>query len=88
MDEKTKELHLKAGLACGVEKVCVNQKINKPKVDYGSFETAFKNAEKLSVKFGREMEPYPCPFCNGWHIGRKMSVEELEELAASIAQLD
>jgi len=25
----------------------------------------------------KELEAYPCAFCEKWHIGRKMSLEEL-----------
>jgi hypothetical protein len=28
-----------------------------------------------------DVEPYPCPFCAQWHIGRVMTIAELEALA-------
>ena len=80
MDNYIKELHLKAGLKCGKEHTC--QSNGKDKVDYKNEETATKVADKMSKKYSKEMEAYPCAFCEGWHIGRKMSVEELEEIAS------
>ena len=32
-----------------------------------------------------DVEPYPCAFCGQWHIGRVMSVEELEAIASRTA---
>lgn len=76
MDEKIKQLHLNAGKICGEEHTC------KGKINYKSEETALKAADSLnkSGKARHEVEPYPCVFCSGWHIGRKMSLKELEEI--------
>lgn len=73
MDTYLQELHKKYALRAGKDRSCGN------KVDYKSYETANKTALKLSVKFKKEMEAYPCPYCDGWHIGRKLSTDELYE---------
>lgn len=73
MDKNIYDLHIKAGLACGESHTCGK------KIDYKSEEVAIKSAEKMSIKYEKEMEAYPCAFCNGWHIGRKMPIEELNE---------
>ncbi len=77
MDEQQAELHklhIIAGLACGEARTCGN------KINYYTIETAIKAAGKVSEKLGKELEAYPCAFCEGWHIGRKMSFKELSEL--------
>lgn len=71
MTEELRQLHLKAGFNCGRELTC------RDKIKYKSEEKADKSAKVLSDKYNKEMEAYPCAFCNGWHIGRKMSMEEL-----------
>lgn len=74
MEQRMIDAHIKAGLAAGQERTCGK------KINYGSEETAAKasNSMNKSGKARHELEPYPCAFCKGWHIGRKMSVEELE----------
>ena len=77
MDPKLIELHQKAGLVCGREHTCGK------KVNYKSEESATKASEGF-MKKGKakyELEAYHCPFCGGWHIGRKMSLAELKSLA-------
>lgn len=76
MEKEIYDLHINAGFICGKEHTCGN------KINYGSEETATKSAEKMSIKYQKEMEAYPCAFCNGWHIGRKMSIEELKSRAS------
>ena len=75
MDKRLVELHTKAGIVCGQQKTCGK------KVRYNTEETATKSAKKLfeSGKSKYELEPYPCPFCTKWHIGRKMAAKELEK---------
>ena len=45
------------------------------KIDFKSFETAEKAAERMNLKKERadyhKLEAYQCSFCGGWHIGRK-----------------
>ena len=64
-------LHLIVGEMCGREKTC-GSKIRLPKES-----TANKIALKMTHKYHREMQGYPCPFCGGWHIGGKMSLRDL-----------
>jgi hypothetical protein len=48
------------------------------KVKYDTEQQAEKSAKRNGKKWGKEMNAYPCYWCNHWHIGRKMSKEELE----------
>jgi hypothetical protein len=45
------------------------------KIDFKSFETAERAAERMNLKKERDnyhkLEAYQCSFCGGWHIGRK-----------------
>ena len=41
------------------------------KVRYGHQETAERVARHLASK-GRSLEPYPCPYCDGWHWGHRL----------------
>lgn len=75
MNKELHDLHLEVGRICGEDNTCRNN--DKPKQNYGSEENARKIAIKMSAKFGRDLEEYPCAFCNGWHIGRRMSENEL-----------
>jgi|3_EtaG_2_1085321.scaffolds.fasta_scaffold04441_3 hypothetical protein len=72
MDNKTKQLHLNAARKAGIANSCTE------KIDYKNFETALKSSILMSGKYKKPLEPYPCPFCEGWHIGREMSRKELE----------
>lgn len=74
MDEKTKKLHLEAGKKAGVEATC------GLKIKYSTEEKAEKAASKMNKKSStrKELEAYPCCFCEKFHIGRKMSSEELQ----------
>lgn len=71
MDKELHKLHLEVGKVCGEEKTCGK------KIDYKSEETAEKAASSMMKKGSKDLEPYPCPFCKGWHIGRLMNKEEL-----------
>lgn len=42
----------------------------KPKVSYGSKETAIKVAKKMMEKRGYYYSNYKCIFCDGYHLGR------------------
>lgn len=73
MEESIRKLRLKAGEKAGRERTCGN------KVKY-SEASATKAAKKMNTKPStrKELEAYPCFFCGQWHVGRKMSKEELE----------
>jgi hypothetical protein len=77
MEKYIYDLHINAGKLCGIELTCFNKKGNK-KIDYETEELAVASAIAMSKEYKKEMEAYPCAFCGGWHIGRKMSIEELE----------
>ena len=81
MDREIYLSHIKAGYVCGKEHTCGK------KIDYKNSEKSGLTAEKLSIKYNKEMEAYPCVFCHGWHIGRKMSTEELQDLSTQFDQL-
>jgi hypothetical protein len=72
MDTETINLHLRAGKVSGQEHTC------GVKIKY-SEKSAIKAATKMNAKetTRKELEAYPCFFCKMWHIGRKMSKEEL-----------
>jgi len=73
MEKELYDLHLNAGQKSGIERTCGK------KVKYNTEETAIKSTEAMNKKPGtrRELEPYPCYFCQKWHIGGRMSVEVL-----------
>lgn len=73
MEDCIKQLHLKAGEKAGKDRTCGN------KISYSSEESALKASAKMNTKptTRNVLEPYPCYFCGKWHIGRKMSEEEL-----------
>lgn len=79
MDPHVHDLHIRAGTRAGRERTCGK------KVDYRSEESAEKAAARMNAKptTRNTLEPYPCAFCHGWHVGRAMSLEELESHAAA-----
>ena len=67
MEESLIQQHLSIGKECGQERTCGK------KIDYKSEATATKSADQMNKKNNNKvLEPYPCYFCKGWHIGRKM----------------
>lgn len=66
-------MHFQAGLAYGREATCGK------KIDYRSEETAAKAAEHMMAKGSKELEAYPCAWCDGWHIGRSMTSKERQQ---------
>lgn len=83
MEEEIKQLHLRVGAMMNPARACGK------KVDYRSEETATKAAEAMNSRETRthELEPYPCAHCGGWHIGRKMPIEELRSYEAEAVSL-
>jgi hypothetical protein len=71
MDAETRQQHLDAGQRAGQERTCGT------KIDYRSEPSAERAAAAMMAKGSKELEAYPCFFCAGWHIGRKMSGDEL-----------
>ena len=73
MDNEIIQLHLAAAKKAGQEKSCGK------KQNHVTYENAYKASLSLngSGKARHQVEPYPCPFCSGWHIGRVMTKQEL-----------
>lgn len=74
MDLLERKMHLAAGEAYGREATCGPPE--KPKVDYKSEDSAAQAAVKLSGKYNRDLEGYPCFWCGGWHVGRALTMKE------------
>jgi hypothetical protein len=75
MDKEIFDLHINAGRKAGQERTCGK------KVAYPTEESALRAAEAMNRKptTRKKLEGYPCAFCQKWHIGREMSLEELRE---------
>lgn len=70
-------LHVAAGLRAGRDRTCAK------KIAYSSEDSATDAANAMNIKptTRNVLEAYPCAFCKTWHIGRKMSDEELHAIA-------
>ena len=66
-------VHYRAGAHYGRESACGN------KINYVSISTGERAASKMSVTYNKDMEAYPCVWCGGVHIGRKMTEDEKTE---------
>lgn len=79
MDQELFALHVNAGLKAGRDSTCGK------KVAYSSEESAARAAAEMNGKPStrKPLEHYPCAFCRLWHIGRKMSLEELRSYVDS-----
>lgn len=75
MDEETKQLHIAAGRHYGWKAT------HGTKINYKSEESGQRACVAMMAKGAKELEAYPCAFCDGWHIGRKMTEEELNAFA-------
>lgn len=62
--------HINAGVFYGEYRTC-GSKINRR-----TEESAVEQAARESLRLKKDMEAYPCAFCDGWHIGRTMTQEE------------
>lgn len=76
MNRETQDFHLYVGKAYGRDSTCGPP--DKPKIDYKGFERARSVALVLTAKFGSPLEPYPCYWCDGWHVGRALTIEEID----------
>jgi hypothetical protein len=81
VDQRLHDLHLRAGQLSGREKTCGR------KTPYASEGLALAAAEAHNRWQERkhDVEPYPCAFCQQWHIGGIMPLSLLEAMAASTA---
>ena len=77
MNEQLYQLHLKVAQKVGESRSCGKKTcfLNEEKVQ--------RAADAHNIWEGRQhdVEAYPCPFCNQWHIGRVMSMEILQVIA-------
>lgn len=73
MDDELRELHINAGRVAGEERTCGK------KIRYPTEESAMRAATGMNNKPStrKPLEAYPCAFCEQWHIGRAMSLDEL-----------
>jgi len=74
-------LYVAAGLRRGSAVTC------DTKIAYSSEESAVRDAFAMNMKPGMQivLVPYPCAYCEKWHVGQKMSEAELR--AAAFAPL-
>lgn len=81
MEAEIARLHLLAGRACGEKATCGN------KIRHPDEVAAQKHATALMRKGNARhpVEPYPCCWCDNWHVGREMSIEELKEVCNELA---
>ena len=67
--------HLAVGALMNRDFVCGG------KIDYKSPESATRAAVAMNKKTDRPgyhvLEPYPCAYCGGWHVGRQMLKAEI-----------
>jgi hypothetical protein len=42
----------------------------RPKVRFRTREEANRSSLRLRLEEGADLDPYLCPFCDGWHLGR------------------
>jgi hypothetical protein len=77
MERALFDLHIAAGRKAGLERTCGK------KVAYKAEESAERVAVEMNAKPStrKPLEGYPCAFCGNWHVGRKMSLEELRSYA-------
>lgn len=78
MDTETYQMHLVAGRTYGPDSACTG------KIDLKSEATAVRVAEQMSVKYCRDMEGYPCTWCGGWHVGRALTIAEIERFTSVV----
>jgi hypothetical protein len=68
MEKEIYDLHLQSGKIAGEAKTC--GKKNKYPTEEGAIKAA--NSHNKWEKRWHDVEPYPCAFCNQWHIGNIM----------------
>ncbi len=43
----------------------------QPKARFASPEDANRSSLRLRLEEGADLDPYPCSFCDGWHLGNR-----------------
>lgn len=76
-DGKMIELSLKVGEYLGREKSC------EGKVRHRSRKKAWETVLAINASSYRKhkVHAYPCFWCGGWHVGRKLKLKNLEAMA-------
>jgi len=84
MDERLVAMHLRAGEAYGREATC--GPAVKPKVKHINEDVATRAAASLNRQTAKthDVEPYPCFWCGSWHVGRAMTLEEVERYSMPV----
>ncbi|KKR00235.1 MAG: hypothetical protein UT24_C0015G0043 [Candidatus Woesebacteria bacterium GW2011_GWB1_39_12] len=79
MEKKLFKLHFRAAKFLGSEKVCRN------KIKHPTEEKALRAMMHHNEWDGREhdVEIYPCPFCNQWHLGGIWPTDNIEKFLKS-----
>lgn len=81
------EQHLLAGKLYGEDATCGGIE-KKKKIDYKSYASASKAAMAMMRKGAKDLESYPCYWCDGWHIGRVIQYEEYQALIRELHKED
>jgi hypothetical protein len=42
-----------------------------PKSRFATQEEANRASLRLRLEEGADLDPYPCPYCGGWHLGNR-----------------
>jgi hypothetical protein len=79
MTQTEVRMHLAAGKAYGRDATCGSEE--KPKQKYTTCDGAARAAVRMSERYGKDMEHYPCYWCDRWHIGRTMTAKERKQFA-------
>ncbi len=43
----------------------------RPKARFPTQDAANRSALRLRLEEGADLDPYPCQFCGGWHLGSR-----------------
>lgn len=79
MTRELRALHVAAGRLAGRDRTC-GKKIAY-EFEGSALNAAFAMNHKPTTR--KTLEAYPCAFCEKWHVGRQMSVEELRTAVAA-----
>jgi hypothetical protein len=72
MDKEELEFYLNIAYVTGPHRSCGGKR------KYTTENEAKGAIKRENKRIKKEFHAYPCPFCYSWHIGRKMSKDELE----------
>lgn len=77
MDEQEATLQTKAARTCGEVRSCLG------KIKNTSYHSALRHSENLNRSKNKRslVEPYFCPFCKKWHVGKVFPLTHVQKLA-------